>query len=47
MVATIVIGILIAAYAGVVIYKKAKDIKNGKFCSCGCSECASKCHENE
>ena len=47
MVATIVIGVLIAVYASVVIYKKAKDIKKGKFCSCGCSECASFCHEKK
>lgn len=45
MVATIVIGIIIAAYAGVVIRKKVKDMKNGKFCSCGCSDCASSCHK--
>jgi hypothetical protein len=36
------IGGLIAAYAAYVIYKKVKDAKAGKFCSCGCSECPSK-----
>ena len=30
------------------IYKKVKDIKKGKFCDCGCSECPSKikCHKD-
>lgn len=45
MIATIIIGILIASYAGIVIIKKAKDMKNGKFCSCGCSDCTSSCHK--
>lgn len=39
---TIVIGALIAIYAGFIIYKKVKDFKNGKFCSCGCGDCPSK-----
>lgn len=45
---TIIIGALIAAYIGYIIYKKAKDIKKGKFCSCGCDECPSKvkCHKD-
>jgi hypothetical protein len=37
-----IIGALIIAYAGYVIYKKIKDIKAGKFCSCGCGDCPSK-----
>ncbi|BBF45300.1 hypothetical protein lbkm_4062 [Lachnospiraceae bacterium KM106-2] len=32
---------LIAAYAGFVITKKVKDIKKGKYCSCGCDSCTS------
>lgn len=48
MAATIVIIALIASYAAYVIYKKVKDIKKGKFCDCGCSECPSKikCHKD-
>lgn len=45
MIATIIIGLLIASYAGIVIIKKAKDMKNGKFCSCGCSDCTSSCQK--
>lgn len=37
-----VIGTLIAMYAGFVIYKKVKDVKAGKFCSCGCGDCPTK-----
>ncbi len=37
-----IIGALLALYTGYVIYKKVKDIKAGKFCSCGCSDCPSK-----
>jgi hypothetical protein len=41
------LGALIAIYAGYVIYKKVKDIRAGKFCSCGCSDCPTKikCHK--
>ena len=39
MIAGIVIGVLIALYAGFVIVKKVKDIKQGRFCSCGCDSC--------
>lgn len=41
----LLLGILV--YAGVVIRKKIKDMKAGKFCSCGCDSCpsASKCKE--
>lgn len=34
----IIIG-LIAIYFIYIIYKKMKDIKNGKFCDCGCDSC--------
>ncbi|MBE5961207.1 MAG: FeoB-associated Cys-rich membrane protein [Lachnospiraceae bacterium] len=44
MAATIIIGVLIALYAAVIIRKKVKDVKAGKFCSCGCDSCPSKCH---
>jgi len=41
-----VIGAAIAIYVIYIIYKKVKDIKAGKFCSCGCGDCPSKekCH---
>lgn len=38
----VIIGLLIILYAGFVIYKKVKNIKAGKYCSCGCSDCPSK-----
>ena len=38
----IVIGALIAIYAGFIIIKKVKDYKNGNFCGGGCSGCPSK-----
>jgi hypothetical protein len=41
----IIIALLIAIYSGIVIYKKYKDVKAGKFCSCGCENCPSKCKE--
>ncbi|GKX65371.1 FeoB-associated Cys-rich membrane protein [Inconstantimicrobium mannanitabidum] len=43
----IIIGAAIIAYAGYVVYKKYKDMKKGKFCSCGCDSCPSKikCHK--
>ena len=37
--AELIIGGLIAVWAGYVIYKKVKDMKKGKFCSCGCESC--------
>ena len=45
MTATIIIVALIAIYCFRVIRKKVKDIKRGKFCDCGCQDCASKCHD--
>lgn len=47
MIVEIIIVALIMLYAGFVIYKKAKDMKKGKFCNCGCDDCptASKCHK--
>lgn len=40
--ATIVIGVVIFAYAGFIVYKKVKDRKRGN-CGCGCSSCSRKC----
>lgn len=43
---SIIIIAFIVIYSGFVILKKIKDIKAGKFCSCGCENCPSKssCH---
>lgn len=43
MAATIIIGLLIFGYAAFVIRRKVRDMKNGKFCDCGCSGCSGKC----
>lgn len=45
MAATIVIAGGLIAYCAWIIYKKVKNAKNGKFCSCGCQDCPSKCRE--
>lgn len=42
MAATILILVLIAIYSVYVIMNKKKQIKEGKFCSCGCQDCPSK-----
>ncbi|WP_167958309.1 FeoB-associated Cys-rich membrane protein [Anaerosporobacter faecicola] len=44
---SILIVAAIVAYAGFVIRKKVKDIKEGKYCSCGCSGCGMRgqCHK--
>ncbi|NLL00704.1 MAG: FeoB-associated Cys-rich membrane protein [Clostridiales bacterium] len=39
---TYIIGALIAAYTGFIIYKKIKDFRAGKSCCSGCSSCPSK-----
>lgn len=43
---SIIIVAAIVVYAAFVIRKKVKEMKAGKFCSCGCSDCpsAKKCH---
>ena len=41
MAVTILLAAAVAVYAGFVIRKKVKDIKNGKFCSC--RECGRGC----
>lgn len=39
----IILGVIILAYTGFVIYKKAKDLKEGKSCCGGeCPSCSSK-----
>jgi hypothetical protein len=38
----IILGIIILAYTGYIIYKKTKDLKEGKSCCGGCSSCSSK-----
>lgn len=38
----IIIGLLILAYTGFVIYKKVKDTKAGKSCCGGCTSCGAK-----
>lgn len=46
MIVGLIILFLIGIYAVYVVQKKVKDFKNGKHCSCGCSDCpsSSKCH---
>ena len=45
MAVTIILAAAVAVYAGFVIRKKVKDIKNGKFCGCvgNCRECGRGC----
>jgi hypothetical protein len=38
----IIIGILIIGYTAFVVYRKSKNIKEGKSCCSGCSSCPSK-----
>jgi hypothetical protein len=38
----IIIGAVIVAYTGIIIYKKTKDLKAGKSCCGGCDSCPSK-----
>lgn len=38
----IILGAVILAYTGMVIYKKTKALKAGKSCCCGCASCPSK-----
>jgi hypothetical protein len=44
----IILGVLIVGYTGFVIYKKTKDVKEGKSCCGGCSSCQmqDKCGKN-
>ena len=43
----VLLWILIGAAVLAVIIKKVKDIKKGKFCSCGCENCPAKCKAKE
>lgn len=45
MIATVVLGLAIAIYAGWVMRKKYKDWKAGKYCGCGSCTCKSKCRK--
>lgn len=45
MAATVMIVALIVVYCFLVIRKKVKDAKKGKFCDCGCQDCSSQCHD--
>ncbi|NFD75970.1 FeoB-associated Cys-rich membrane protein [Clostridium botulinum] len=38
---------IITLYASHVIYKRMNNMKKGKFCNCGCSECQLKCRSKE
>lgn len=40
----LIIGIIVI-YCIYVIARRMKQIKNGQYCSCGCSDCPSKCHK--
>jgi hypothetical protein len=40
--AEFIIGALILGYTGFVIFRKAKDVKEGKSCCSECSSCPSK-----
>ena len=42
--ATVIIGVLIVLYSGYIIYRKIKDLKQGKYCGCGCDHCSLKCN---
>lgn len=37
-----IIGALILGYTAFIIFKKAKDVKQGKSCCDGCSSCSSR-----
>ncbi len=43
MLVTIIVSVLIFGYAAFVIRKKVKNVREGKFCSCGCGGCARNC----
>lgn len=46
MITTAVIGGGILAYAVYVIRKKVKDIKEGRYCQCGCEGCKGSCKKS-
>lgn len=45
MFTTILIAAVIAGYCFWIIRKKYRDVKNGKFCGCGCEGCSGKCEK--
>ena len=40
---TLIIVLLLGAYVFYVVRKRVREIKAGKFCSCGCADCPSHC----
>lgn len=49
LMAGIILGIIILTYTGYIIYKKTKDLKEGKSCCGGCDSCGArgKCSTKE
>ncbi|MGN0314924.1 MAG: FeoB-associated Cys-rich membrane protein [Fusicatenibacter sp.] len=49
MIASVIIGILIAGYAIYVIRRVIRRMKKGEFCDCGCGGCSQKncCSQKE
>ena len=43
MIPSIIFAGLIGCYVVWVIRKKVRDIKNGRYCGCGCDECGKTC----
>lgn len=41
--ATFLIGGLIALYAIYVIVHRVREMRKGKYCSCGCQDCQANC----
>ena len=41
-----IIGGLILCYVAFIIVKRVKEIKKGRYCSCGCDSCTSKCKDS-
>ncbi len=44
---SLIIGIAIGLYVVWVIRRKIKDIKKGKYCSCGCQDCEQSCQSKK
>ena len=47
MLASIIIGVLFFCYVAWVIRRKMKDIKEGRYCGCGCNDCQKSCSERK
>ncbi len=41
----VILWILIILAVVLVIARKVKNIKQGKFCDCGCKDCSNKCKD--